>query len=455
MKLSIKSALVSILVICTLGLSQSEPVFQEISELFISIRFNRGDVLFPEKFERYRTEFDELKTVSNQRIPTPEEAENLNRLRENLQELNVQAESLKPYFSDILDIRDDALENGANDFAPRAFNDAEESFLKLTQKSVDKIPGDFQARKNEILAKYRKAQFEAIGNNLLSEVRILIKESEDLNASKYAPKTYTLVKNLLAEVNTILANQEYENPELKQKAAQLSQESLHLLTIVQLAQKIRSSDDALESYLLDLENDIDQMAEPFNYQPEFGNGVKRALENLSNLINEQQELKASLNERVKVLSDSVRYLYDENLKLMGQLRHRSDITDQSRRLNQELSPYGVKTIQENNHITLRANGIRFDFGKIQISEQSRKVLEKIGTAMRSLALSKLKITLGQSSGGNFQYSKSLAEQRANAVALVIQTTSYLPTNKINTEGIIIDSPLDTGHAIVDIILEFD
>ena len=455
MKLSIKSALVSILVICTLGLSQSEPVFQEISELFISIRFNRGDVFFPEKFARYRAEFDELKTVSNQRIPTPEEAENLNRLRENLQELNVQAESLKPYFSDILDIRDDALENGANDFAPRAFNDAEESFLKLAQKSVDKIPGDFQARKNEILAKYRKAQFEAIGNNLLSEVRILIKESEDLNASKYAPKTYTLVKNLLAEVNTILANQEYENPELKQKAAQLSQESLHLLTIVQLAQKIRSSDDALESYLLDLENDIDQMAEPFNYQPEFGNGVKRALENLSNLINEQQELKASLNERVKVLSDSVRYLYDENLKLMGQLRHRSDITDQSRRLNQELSPYGVKTIQENNHITLRANGIRFDFGKIQISEQSRKVLEKIGTAMRSLALSKVKITLGQSSGGNFQYSKSLAEQRANAVALVIQTTSYLPTNKINTEGIIIDSPLDTGHAIVDIILEFD
>jgi outer membrane protein OmpA-like peptidoglycan-associated protein len=140
---------------------------------------------------------------------------------------------------------------------------------------------------------------------------------------------------------------------------------------------------------------------------------------------------------------------------MGQLRHRSDITEQSRRLNQELSPYGVKTIQENNHITLRANGIRFDFGKIQISEQSRKVLEKIGTAMRSLALSKVKITLGQSSGGNFQYSKSLAEQRANAVALVIQTTSYLPTNKINTEGIIIDSPLDTGHAIVDIILEFD
>jgi len=438
-----------------LGISQTEPVFQEISELFISIRFNRGDVLLPENFDRYRTEFDHLKNVSDKQILTPEEMEKLNRLKENLAELNAQAETLKPYFSDILDIRDDALENGANDFAPETFNEAEESFLKLAQKSADKIPGDFQARRNEILAKYRKAQFEAIGNNLLSEVRILIKESEDLDASKYAPKTYALVKDLLAEVNAILANQEYENPELKQKAAQLSEESLHLLNIVQLAQKIRNSDDALESYLLDMENDIDQMAEPLNYQPEFGNGVKRALENLTNLINEQQALNKLLTERVNVLSDSVRYLYDENLKLMGQLQHRSDITDQTRRLNQELSPYGIKTTQENNHITLRANGIRFDFGKIQISEQSRKVLEKIGTSIRSLPLSKVKITLEQSSGGNFQYSKSLAEQRASAVALVIQTSSYLPTNKISTEGIIINSALDTGHAIVDIILEFN
>ncbi len=455
MKLSFKSVLFCLIIFCTLGLSQTGVIFQEISELFISLRFNRGDVLFPEKFARYRAEFDDLKTMSNQQIATSEETENISRLRKNLEELNTQAESIKPHFSDILEVRDDALENGANDFAPAAFNDAEESLLKLAQKSVDKISGDFQARKNEIMAKYRKAQFEAIGNNLLSEVRILIKESEDLDASKYAPRTYTLVKDLLAEVNAILANQEYENPELKQKAAQLSEESLHLLSIVQLAQKIRSSDDALESYLLDLESEIDQMAEPLNSQPEFGNGVKRALENLTNLINEQQALKASLNERVKVLSDSVRYLYDENLKLMGQLQHRSDITEQTRRLNQELSPFGVKTIQENNHITLRTNGIRFDFGKIQISEQSRKVLEKIGTAMRSLALSSVKITLGQSSGGNFQYSKSLAEQRASAVALVIQTTSYLPTNKISTEGIIINSPLDTGHAIVDIILEFD
>jgi len=455
MKLSFKSVLFCLTIFCTLGFSQTGVIFQEISELFISLRFNRGDVLFPEKFARYRAEFDDLKTMSNQQIATSEETENISRLRKNLEELNTQAESIKPHFSDILEVRDDALENGANDFAPAAFNDAEESLLKLAQKSVDKISGDFQARKNEIMAKYRKAQFEAIGNNLLSEVRILIKESEDLDASKYAPRTYTLVKDLLAEVNAILANQEYENPELKQKAAQLSEESLHLLSIVQLAQKIRSSDDALESYLLDLESEIDQMAEPLNSQPEFGNGVKRALENLTNLINEQQALKASLNERVKVLSDSVRYLYDENLKLMGQLQHRSDITEQTRRLNQELSPFGVKTIQENNHITLRTNGIRFDFGKIQISEQSRKVLEKIGTAMRSLALSSVKITLGQSSGGNFQYSKSLAEQRASAVALVIQTTSYLPTNKISTEGIIINSPLDTGHAIVDIILEFD
>jgi outer membrane protein OmpA-like peptidoglycan-associated protein len=455
MKFNLKIVIVCLITLFTFVLSQTEPVFQEITELFISLRFNRADVLFSEKFDKYKSEFDRLKTGNNQKVSTPDQLVNLNQLKLNLEQLNNQAESLKPYFSDILEVRDDALENGANDFAPATFGDAEESLVNLVQKSVDKIPNDFENRKDEVLAKFRKAQFETIGNNLLSEVRILIKESEDLNASKYAPQTYNRVKNLLMEVNTILDNREYDNPELKEKAARLSQESSHLLSIVQLAQKIRNSDDALEAYILDLENNIDQIAKPLDYQPEFSSGLKKALENLTRLVDQQQAMNESLSKRVKILSDSVKFLHDENLRLQGQLQNRLDLAEQTKKLNEQLSPFGIKTLQENSHITLRFNGIRFDFGKIQINAQSRAILEKIGIALRSLAVSRIKVTLGQSSGGNFQYSKSLAEQRANAVALVIQTTSYLPTNKITTEGIIMDSPLDTGHAIVDVILEFD
>lgn len=455
MKLNLKTILICLLTLFTFVLSQSEPVFQEITELFISLRFNRADVLFPGKFDKYKSEFDRVKIENDQKVSTPDQSVNLNQLRLDLEELNNQAESLKPYFSDILEVRDDALENGASDFAPATFRDAEESLNKLVQKSIDKIPNDFESRKDEVFAKFRKAQFEAIGNNLLSEVRILIKESEDLDASKYAPQTYGRVKNLLAEVNAILDNREYDNPELKEKAARLSQESSHLLSIVQLAQKIRNRDDALEAYVLDLENNIDQMAKPLDYQPEFDSGLKKALENLSRLIDQQQTMKESLSKRVKILSDSVKYLHDENMRLQGQLQNRLNLAEQTKKLNEQLSPFGIKTLQENSHITLRFNGISFDFGKIQINAQSRTILEKIGIALRSLTLARVKITLGQSSGGNFQYSKSLAEQRANAVALVIQTSSYLPTNKISTDGIIIDSPLDTGHAIVDVVLEFN
>lgn len=435
--------------------AQSELQITQISDLIISVRLNRGDVFYPKKFDKYKSVFERYKIKRENENLSEADLSKLEELKNNLNALNKQAELIKPYFTLLLEARDDALANGAMDFAPQTFQTAEEGLLKLVGKFSNKVPNNSENRINEVLNKYRRALFEAIRNNLLSEVRILIKESEDLDAQKYAPKTYHLVKNLMEEVDLILKNQEFENPELKTKVTQLSEESLHLLNIVQLAQKIKSRDEAFEEYLIEIEDELRLVSEPTSFKPKFSQGLKSTIDHLGSSIQEQQELQEYLSERVQMLSDSLKKLQQENRKLKGNLRTREDIKKDLQTLSQELTPLGVKILPDNNHVVLRLNGIKFDFGKIQINERSKSILERIGQTIRSMPAKKILISLGQSAGGNFQYSKSLAEQRAEAVALVIQTSSFYPDQKISSEGVIINSSLDTGHAVVDIILDWN
>jgi outer membrane protein OmpA-like peptidoglycan-associated protein len=436
-------------------LAQAAPEIAQIDELIISIRLNRGDVLLPEKFQKFKEQFDRLKNIGLERSFTQVEIADLNQLQNLFEAIYKTSEFLKPYFNSTLEARDEALNNSADDFAPQHFRVAEENLRKLANQYLKSMPADPNGRINQAIILYRHAQFVALKNKLLSEVRILYEESKDLDAQKLTPISFRVVTALIKEVETIIEEKRYEDNTLSTKASQLLRESQHLLHLVQLAQRMKRDASEFEAYMMELEERIAILAILLDLEPQFVDGVSNYLIEMESSLQAFKEENQNLKNVNEALSDSLSNRNSEIKKLRAELENQDSFVRRVENLQKSLKSHGVNVIQEPNQIVLRLNGIEFPPGKLQINQSARLKLEKIGQSLRAFPSHKVTVRLGQSVAGNRQYSKSLAEQRAKAVALVIQAAGFIKDERLRTEGVIIEYDLSTGHAIIDVIVETD
>jgi outer membrane protein OmpA-like peptidoglycan-associated protein len=435
-----------------IGYTQESIDFPQVDELIISIRLNRGDILFSEKFGKYLDGFNRLKAVQKQRELNKTEKLDLVRLSQLFEDLNTKSESLKPYLNSILEARDEALYHAADDFAPDLFKAAEKNLQKLTEKFSNNSQNQISEAISEAILLYREAEFEAVRNKLLSEVRILIAEAKDLKAEKYTPRSYKKVNELFEEVDNILATRQYDDPTLGQKAADLLEESKHLLYLVQLAQQLNREDAAFEDYLLSLENSVENLNQILSISSSLSNGMEPALYDIGQSI---EDLQAKLDQQRRInenLLDSLTILSEKIAQLKMRLGDSQNIQKKLDNLKAELSSQGIKVMQQDGYIIMRANGLQFPLGKIQMSPQEKIRLETIGESLRMFPSTQIIVRVGQTAAGNAEYSKKLAEQRAQAVALVIQSAGYIKDSRIRSEAVLLDNNLDTGHAIVDVII---
>jgi len=435
-----------------IGITQESVDFPMVDEMIISIRLNRGDILFSEKFSKYLEGYNRLKTVRDQRELNETEKMDLLRVYQLFDDLNTKSELIKPYLSSILEARDKALYHAANDFAPEIFNKAEKNFQELTTKFANKAQTQSDESVNKVILLYREAEFEAVRNKLLSEVRILITEAKDLGAEKYTPRSYQRVNELFDEVDRILSKRQYDDPSLGQKAANLLEESKHLLYLVQLAQQLNRDDAGFEEYILALEVSLNKLETMLNLTVSSSNGVKKGLDNVSLAV---EELQGELNRQRTInetLLDSISVLSEQVAVLKMHLGENQNIQRKIENLKSQLTPHNIKVMQQNGYILLRANGLQFPLGKLQISPEEKRRLEKIGESLRAFPNELIVVRIGQAATGNAEYNQRLAEQRAQAVALIIQDAGYIQDARISSEAILLENSRDTGHAIVDVII---
>ncbi len=453
----VKKFILSFIILLSISLlpvAAQDVTIPQLEELVISLRLNRADILFPNKFNDYYGEFLRLRSVSEQRSLTSTEQSDLAELQRLFSELNQKAESIRPFISGVLEVRDDALFNNADDFAPSLFRQAEENLQRLADRIAEGRSENIQGFIQETIVRYREAEYEAVKNKLLSEVRILIQESRDLDAEKTVPVTYRKVDRMLKEVEKILSSQNYEDPTLGMKARELLVESRHLLNLAQLARQVQRDDSAFEQYILQLEDSIRELATLMGVTAEFSGNNEQILSDIAFAV---KELKRELDQQKKqnvVLLDSLEDLQQEIAALRSQVMENETTLHKVDQLKSRLASENIKVLYQNDRIVLRMNGIEFPLGKIQINRTDRERLEKIGEVLRNFPDKRIRVQLGQSAAGNSQYSKALADQRARSVALIIQSAGYIPDTRISSEGILLEQPgTSTAHAIVDVIVE--
>ena len=425
----------------------------QIEELTLSIRQSGGDILFPQKFNEYFNQFRKIKDLSLQRPLSDVEKSDLKSLYQLFEELNRQNGRIKPYVISILEARDNALANEANDFSPQLFQTAEKALQELAVKFEKNTPGNSLELINRCTQLYKEAEFEAVRNKLLSEVRILLQESQELDAEKVAPQSLNIVNSLLAEVEESLNARRYNDPTLSEKAAQLLEESKHLLFVVQQNQQLRQENAAFENYLLQLEQTTGRIARLLQIDAPFSNGVQQVLKNIELSLQDLQNELQRQKEQNQLLQDSIARITEEMESMRIKLVKDQVISEKVEVLKTQLSPLNVKVVYQEHQVILRLNSLQFPLGKLQPIEDDQNRLQKIGEALRTFPLESVLVRLIQNPGGNAQYNQNLAEQRATGAAYIVQNSSYLPDFRVRSEGLVRENQMNGGNAQIEILIE--
>jgi len=435
----------------------TDPVINRIESLIQEIRLNNGDVFFTDEFYRYKQRFEELKQKSIERQLTDDEIKDAHRLAEEFVQINEISKKVKPHLTGVLAAREEALANAANDFAPGIYEKAENNLRRLVRRFPEGKPSKIEKEVNTLIRLYRKAQFEAIRNKLLSEVRILVQEARDMEAEKLTPRTFMLVNELLKDVESILNKKRFNDPNLQEKATRLSAESQHLLYLAQWAQRIKRDNAAFEDFALKLETAVFDLATLINYSPQFSEGIEPVLRNIGLSVKQLQNELQSLRQENALLKDSLNILKNELDRQRLKLTRQNELKQKAAQLEKEFAREGGKVAFRDKEIILRFNGIQFYPGRSDMDDRSKRLLEKIGKALKDFPQENFRVKVLQLTDGNPRYNQSLATRRAQAAAFLIQTSGYIPDEQIDWEGIVIKEKSWAGssRALLEIVIELN
>jgi outer membrane protein OmpA-like peptidoglycan-associated protein len=434
---------------------QVSSTYEKIEEIIIDIRSSFGDILYSEQYYELKQIYQNLRERTAGRDLTEIENRDAAEILIKFEKIKSDAETSRPYLSSVLKAREEALANNSEDFAPIEFQKAESELHDIANRLRTENPARVERKIIESLQLFRQAQFQAIRNKLLSEVRILVRESQDLEAEKLAPRTLNLVLALLQDVENILDRKEFNDPSLQEKAVQLSAESQHLLYLVQITRRVQRDDAALEEFLLKLEESVRKIALLLNYDPHFSDGISSVLQDIQSSIRGLQEENLRLSEANQLLKDSLSEKNNEIINLKNNLADKDDFAKRVEQLQNNVNEYGVSVWQQGNEIILRLTEIQFEPGKITVTDEVKFILEIIGRSIREFPNSKILVRIGQEAVGNTDYNISLALQRAKSAALILQSAGYISDGRLHSEGILLPRSSTNRSAILEIIIDMN
>ncbi|MCB0277769.1 MAG: OmpA family protein [Calditrichaeota bacterium] len=411
---------------------------KRLESAITDLQENRGDVLFPEAFRKIQNELRSFHQHLNDLTPVDRSVQATQLITE-LQSWIAAAERIRPNLIPLLDLRDRVQLVDAYEFARNPFQEAD---LALNQAATDFLRNANGDAKNQVRRAerfYLQAEREAIRNSLLGQVRILLLESEDLDAKTYSPKSLQTTRRLLA-----LVERQVERPEdqaaLSRNSLDLLKMSRQLLRRVKILNTVYADPANGEDILLAIEAETEKAAGQLDLKlvPEASLAEQLSSVNLSleTLRTEEDLLQAQLGnlnqERVDL---------ETELKQYRSNRDWSEATRQKvARLKEEL---GDVVREDGGFLTLTLSPFRFADDVDQLNANHQAELLPLISALQIFPQQTILVRYFQSAIGGSDYGGDLANRRAEAIEDFLRAKNAAPDQQIKAMGInlVPDSPL--------------
>ncbi len=435
-------------------MAQNNNAVRKINDLLISFKANRGDVFFPEIYLRIKNSARKLNAdpaLSGDKHASIDLPTLINDLMQKIQD----ARTAQQTFAFVLDVRDDALNVGATTFAPDILIRADKKLQKAAEILVRKNSKSALAVGEEARRLYLEAESETIRKSLLGQVGILIQESEDLGARDYAPQTYRLATQLQAQLEQMIDQKDFNNPELGLKAKQASSTAKKLLWIIQTIDRSHRDKKQWEQFLLSLEEKLGKIGEQLGSRVDFSDGIEGVLEDYLTLSETRKEEEQQLRKRVVELEHRQNELEKKLAQFQDAAENKKMLRTKIESIKKRFASEPFSIEEENNSLKITVPRISFRGGRSEFVPSFLKIMDKIALAVSYFPGKKIYINLLQTGPGNAEYNNNLAQKRAAAVKLYLQSKYFIRDEMITATGNYVNAQENESGTSIRVEIKID
>ncbi|MGM0498166.1 MAG: OmpA family protein [Bacteroidota bacterium] len=454
----------SFLMISTLGYAQQtkNTLFTKADKAMHHAKQMQADILVPlayaegvESYQEAEKDFRKNKDVDRVEASLAEAVNYFNRSVD-------YSASAKIVFANTLNARGDAYSSGANIFAKKMWQNAEEAFNNAAEQLEKGDKDDSYKYSKEAMEMYRKAELTSIKTDLLDETRVLLKKADDMNVDRNAPKTLKKASSLLAETEKELESNRYDMDYPRILAKQARYEAKHAIYLNSAISEIDDKDLEMEDVILYYEAPLTRIAEKMDMVARFDEGVEQPENEIINYVvnlqrenrnlgaenmvkenriqhlesniallrNESQALKSELKNESKMRSEAMmsqmKEFENERAILDAKIANQEKLDNQFEKVNRLFNSAEATVIRSENKVIIRMHGFGFDIGKSEIKPENFDLLTKVQDAIRIFPGSAVVIEGYTDSFGGDASNLKLSQNRSDAVTKYLNANSETP-----------------------------
>lgn len=325
--------------------------------------------------------------------------------------------------------------------AERKFRDAILEFERGDQRLA-------QRRASEAEEPYRQAELTAIKAAYLNDARRLIEQAGKARADRYAPRTLSLARNLLAEAEKELSENRYDTDRPRDLARQAQYEARHALYLAGVISEATRDQRDPEALILAGEEPLRQIAAAADLNARFDQGyaptTQLLIEHIRDLQTSNRQLEQDLYERVAQVDVLERQLSSLEQQLGGVSEQRKELEIQLARQARERERFAriesmftadqAEVLRSGGNVIIRVVGTSFPVGKATIEPSAFSLLSTLMNAIRVFPDAQIAIEGHTDSYGSDATNMALSQQRADAVRAYLMANMNIDTSRLSATG---------------------
>jgi OmpA-OmpF porin, OOP family len=355
-------------------------------------------------------------------------------------------------FKDCVKARNDALQVESPRLRKELWTEAE---TVLTQACKSLEEGDAngaksKSRKAERL--YRQCELESIKANYLDGTRDLLAQAEQKDARKRAPETLAKAKRLADQSDKLLVENRYDTDEARQLAQDAQYEAKHALYLNETVGALTQSKATPESMLLESEKPVRKIADAFDLNARFDQGMDAPVNAVLQEIRKQQQAIADQAQEIRDKTEQIAALKEQLSRVEGQLgalkTKEADLTQamdkvlEEQRLSREkyerveklFNPDEAEILRSGNQIILRLSSLSFPVGRSTIEPKYFGLLAKVTEAFAEYPESQISVEGHTDSYGGEDANMALSTERAEAVREYLLASGGIDSSRLTATG---------------------
>ena len=394
------------------------------------------------------------------------------------------AKSMNVNFPSLMKSRELVLSHGISENASKLWKEAEDNFVSAFEDFKDKDAEGVTKYSNLAEKNYKDTELLAIKDQYLLNVKGALIKAEDDKLEKYAPKTYSKIKQLIADAENILNANRYDTLNAKKISNSALYEINHGVYMQGVFTKMSKEDKSLEDFQLMWEEPVAKVANDLKVSPLFDNDPQnlsvKMLENINhernNLAESQKEaqnlkaeivqLKKTIDETKSALTDSknmskklsqdldsTKKANESLTKALDEHKSKLALTEQenvkfksdsetiakNQKLIENVStmflPSEAEVIKNGDLLTIRLLHINFPQNKTTLETQYFSLLNKVQKAIQTFPQGTVVIEGHTDGVGDYQKNIELSQGRANAVYQYLLSTMGADAARITVVGL--------------------